>query len=178
MVVGGISLLWRGAISLDTVSNTEALSVEWKKQFRLTTHVPALGLFIIGLLFIILPLWLARPKSLPVVEITGQKGGSISQPIKLQIETVPWSSGKPHEHMIEEELDLSNIIFVVKATAAFHKEVERRISLSRLLGGDLDLGKITLPIAVSEITRNEELIEELPPNIVEPPIDQEGGFGK
>ncbi|UCH63908.1 MAG: hypothetical protein JSU77_05570 [Fidelibacterota bacterium] len=179
MVVGGIALLWRGAISLDTVSNTEALSVEWKKQFRLTTHAPALALFIIGLGFIVVPLWMAKPKALPIVEITGEKDEGISQPIRLIIETEPWISGKPHEQMIEEELDLSNIILVIKATAALHNEQEqRRIPLGRLLGGDLDLSKIELQRVVGEIsaTANEELIDSLP--IIASPLHKAGAFGK
>jgi hypothetical protein len=61
MVVGGILLLYKGSIKLEVASKDPALSVEvFEKQFRLTTHAPALGLFAIGLLFVGLAIYFAR----------------------------------------------------------------------------------------------------------------------
>ena len=54
MVIGGMLLLYKGAISLNQASKEEAVSLEFKKMLKITTHYPALGLFIIGLAFIII----------------------------------------------------------------------------------------------------------------------------
>lgn len=180
MVTGGIALLWRGAISLDAVSQHESLSLEWKKQFRLTTHVPAVGLFIIGLLFIVPPLWIAKPKDLPIVMIEGEKGEEIEGPIKIKIETEPWSSLKAYKNTIKEEVDLNSIVLVVKATSEFHKEkAVQKISLSNLLNRDIDLGEVTLSPSVDEsvLEGRKKAIDNLTPNM-EASTFQPGAFGK
>src|SRR5215831_15103053 len=61
MVIGGMILLYTGAVSLNKTSKEEAASLEFKRLFRLTTHYPALGLFIIGLAFIVTSVILSRP---------------------------------------------------------------------------------------------------------------------
>jgi len=50
MVVGGIWLLARGAITLAATPKTDALTLEWKKQFRINTQVPGLAFFLVGLI--------------------------------------------------------------------------------------------------------------------------------
>lgn len=61
MVIGGMILLYTGAVSLSKTSAEEAATLEFKRLFRLTTHYPALGLFIIGLAFITVSVILSRP---------------------------------------------------------------------------------------------------------------------
>ena len=53
MVIGGLILLYKGAITLSQATPEEALSVEYKNMLKISTHYPALALFIIGLFFII-----------------------------------------------------------------------------------------------------------------------------
>jgi len=62
MVIGGMFLLYTGAISLKETSKEEAVSLEFKRLFHLTTHYPALGLFVIGLAFIVTSVVLSRPR--------------------------------------------------------------------------------------------------------------------
>ena len=50
MVLGGIILLYKGAISLNVASEEGAFTVEFKNELRITTQYPALGIFVIGLL--------------------------------------------------------------------------------------------------------------------------------
>jgi hypothetical protein len=61
MVIGGMILLYTGAVSLNKTSKEEAASLEFNRLFRLTTHYPALGLFVIGLAFIVTSVFLSRP---------------------------------------------------------------------------------------------------------------------
>ena len=50
MVIGGIVLIYKGALKLEVASKDPALTLElFQKHFRLTTNVPALGIFVIGL---------------------------------------------------------------------------------------------------------------------------------
>jgi len=53
MVVGGIVLLYRGTITLDKADQGQAVTLEFKKLIRVQTSYPALGLFVIGLAFVI-----------------------------------------------------------------------------------------------------------------------------
>jgi len=53
MVVGGFWLFHKGVISLTQVSQKEAVSVEFRKVLKLSSQYPALGFFIIGLVFIV-----------------------------------------------------------------------------------------------------------------------------
>ena len=61
MVVGGMVLLYKGVISLNSAGQAEALNLEFKKLIRISTHYPALGLFVIGLAFILMSTELAKP---------------------------------------------------------------------------------------------------------------------
>lgn len=66
MIVGAMVLLYRGIISLNRVSKQSALDVELKNMIKVTTHFPSLGLFIIGLVFIVSALMIAKSDSTPL----------------------------------------------------------------------------------------------------------------
>ena len=51
MVVGGLGLFYKGAITLQVASQNQAVKIEFFKQFKLTTQYPALAFFVIGLAF-------------------------------------------------------------------------------------------------------------------------------
>jgi hypothetical protein len=72
MVVGSIILLYKGVITLNSVSDKSALDVEFINNLRITTHFPALGLFIIGLCFIIIAIFSSRPDPDKSITIKGQ----------------------------------------------------------------------------------------------------------
>ena len=72
MIVGGILLLYKGAISLSERSQGEALTVEFQRMFKITTHYPALGLFLIGLAFSVVSL--------------RYSGGDVVRPLEIEAE--------------------------------------------------------------------------------------------
>jgi hypothetical protein len=72
MVVGGMVLLYRGNITLSQKSAKEAVSLEFKNMIKITTHYPALGLFIIGLAFIIVSAIFSKPTEVKPLEIVGR----------------------------------------------------------------------------------------------------------
>lgn len=56
LVLGSIILLYKGVITLSQKSSKEAVSIEFKNHLRMTSHYPAIGLFMMGWMFLILPL--------------------------------------------------------------------------------------------------------------------------
>lgn len=72
MILGGIGLLYKGAISLSERSQAEALTIEFRRMFKITTHYPALGLFVIGLTFSVVSL--------------SYSGGDIVRPLQIEAE--------------------------------------------------------------------------------------------
>ncbi|MEP7101828.1 MAG: hypothetical protein ABI781_15065 [Burkholderiales bacterium] len=71
MVAGSIWLLRVGAIKLEAAAAGGGLTIEVVKQIRIETGVPALGLFLIGLLFEGLALHCAPPPDVPTISVSG-----------------------------------------------------------------------------------------------------------
>lgn len=51
MVIGGMVLIYKGSLVLAGTDSSTALSIEWKKDFKLNTQAPGIAFFIIGLTF-------------------------------------------------------------------------------------------------------------------------------
>jgi hypothetical protein len=64
--------------------NTEALTLEWKKQFRLTTQVPGMAFFLIGLLFVAVSLWALWTPGLAPLEFEGKITG-VEEPVSILV---------------------------------------------------------------------------------------------
>lgn len=80
MVAGSIWLLGTGVITLSAAAKDGTLSVEIADKVKISTTYPALGLFIIGLLFTALGVWFSQGDVVPVVSwkplaITGKVHG-------------------------------------------------------------------------------------------------------
>ena len=71
MVVGSMLLLYKGIITLSNTSQNEALSVDFNKMIKITTHYPALGLFVVGLFFLVISLQFSKPKEVIPLAIKG-----------------------------------------------------------------------------------------------------------
>ena len=75
MVLGGIWLVAQGALTLAATPKSDALTIEWKKQFRINTQVPGIAFFLVGLLFITLSLGFLKPPELVPIEFEGEIKG-------------------------------------------------------------------------------------------------------
>jgi hypothetical protein len=73
MVCGAIWLLKTGVIKLSAAVKGGGLTVELANKVKISTTYPALGLFVIGLLFIALGLWFSQ--GLPPLNIVGKING-------------------------------------------------------------------------------------------------------
>jgi len=64
MVIGGMLLIWKGAIVLAGTDSSTALSIEWKKDFKLNTQAPGIAFFILGLSFSCVAIYSSKPNAL------------------------------------------------------------------------------------------------------------------
>ncbi len=116
MVVGGILLIGKGAITLAALPKTTALSIEWKKQFKMSTQVPGLAFFVIGLLFVVIPLVLLKPKGIVPIEFQGQLTG-IDEPVSISVRPANWELPGNSTGEISGKVypDLSFLVIVINA---------------------------------------------------------------
>jgi hypothetical protein len=84
IVFGGIWLIAKGALTFAATPNTEALTLEWKRQFRLTTQVPGMAFFLIGLLFVDVSLWALWTPGLAPLEFEGKFTG-VEEPVTILV---------------------------------------------------------------------------------------------
>lgn len=89
MVLGGIWLVFKGALTLAAMPKTDAISIEWKKQFRINTQVPGIAFFLVGLLFIALSLQYLKPPEIVPIEFEGEIKG-IDEPMSILVRPTNW----------------------------------------------------------------------------------------
>ena len=61
MVIGGIVLIYKGALVLASTDSGTALSIEWKQDFRLNTQAPGIAFFLLGLIFSSISIYASKP---------------------------------------------------------------------------------------------------------------------
>jgi len=88
IVAGGIALLWKGAITLAATSPSDALTIEWQKRFKLSTQVPGIAFFVIGLCFVITALYAADPPKGTPVDLQGEVDG-VDAPVTVILRSEP-----------------------------------------------------------------------------------------
>ena len=117
MVLGGIWLIAKGQITLAATPHTDALTIQWKKQFRMSTQVPGIAFFIIGLTFVVVPLVLLKPPALVPLEFEGEIKGA-EEPVSISVRpTSSWelpgtTAGKVNGMIYP---DLSVVLLVINA---------------------------------------------------------------
>ncbi|MEH6597187.1 MAG: hypothetical protein V7736_16755 [Colwellia polaris] len=89
MVIGGIILIYKGALVLASTDPSSALTIEWKKEFRLNTQAPGIAFFIIGLLFTLTSIFASKPTEIEPINIIG-KVAEISEPITIAARSSKW----------------------------------------------------------------------------------------
>ena len=167
MVVGGILLLYKGAIELESASKDPALTVDlFKKQFSLSTRVPALGLFVIGLLFVGASMWVAMKTDVPRISVTGELAG-LDEPAQVTAyKEWPVASSQSE---VNDVLRPSFDVLWVRITAPGYSEFDKSFDG----GGAIKLGTVKLERAVPKIEPKPENIAQV--NFSAPKFDPGGG---
>lgn len=115
MVLGGILLFYKGALTLQATPQ-DAITLEWKKQFKISTQVPGIAFFLVGLLFVVVSLFYLKPPPIIPIEIEGQISG-VDQPVSLAITPAKWELQGDTTGKIQGKVypDLSVLLLVVNA---------------------------------------------------------------
>lgn len=173
MVIGGMVLLYKGVITLNQASKQEAASLEFKKMLKITTHYPALGLFIIGLAFIIVAIVFSKSTQ-NQFEITGRIT-NIDDPNSLRVMiTIPtWEGTADADGEINAFVIPKTDLFNVWLTCPGYRDFKMSIKTKESKLGVIRIGEKKL----------EKLVEKPPPDPnkimrVEglPPLSAQGAF--
>lgn len=174
MVCGGILLLYKGAISLEVASKDEALTLEiFENQFKLTTRIPALGLFVIGLIFIGISIYYTKDTAATPIQVTG-KTHNINEEVTVNVRSlwvVPTQSGQVF-HILRPNLD----VLWVEISAPGYEPLKIPFPKNRTREG-INFGDVTLKQIVDRIDVKSENIMTLPSAIISPPLSNAGQFG-
>jgi len=171
MVTGGIILLYKGSIKLEVAAKDPALTLElFQKHLKLTTSVPALGLFVIGFLFIGLSIYFARETTARSIELQGETT-VVDEPVSgfVRIEwPIPMHNGKVH-YVFRPQLD----VFWLNISAPGYVPFYRSYSKNEFEEG-VQLGVVKLERKVNPIKTNGNNITPLPPGVRSPPLSAVG----
>tara|TARA_R110002049_G_scaffold284139_1_gene464690 strand:+ start:370 stop:960 length:591 start_codon:yes stop_codon:yes gene_type:complete len=115
MVVGGIVLIYKGALVLAATDSNTALSIEWKQDFRLNTQAPGIAFFLIGLIFSSISIYASKPSSVEPITIEGEVV-EITEPVTIRARSSTWTldggtngvvKGRIHPHVEDITLEIS-----------------------------------------------------------------------
>lgn len=177
MVAGGILLLYKGAINLTQTSRDEAVTLEFKKMLKVTTHYPALGLFVIGLSFIVTALAFSKPPAVRPLEIRGKVTGSEPSAVTVRISAGQWMVQPSSEGSIAQTIYPKMDLLLVEVNAPGHPP-QRHIK--RLQSRELKSGTA----ALDEIVFSEPAVPKpnadprniAPVDVKLPPLSAQGSY--
>lgn len=115
MVIGGIFLIYKGAIVLAATDSNSALSIEWKQDFRLNTQAPGIAFFLLGLIFSSISIYASKPGAIEPITIEGEVV-QIPEPVTIRARSSTWTldggtngivRGRIHPHVEDITLEIS-----------------------------------------------------------------------
>jgi len=175
MVLGGIWLMAKGVITLAATPKTDALTIEWKKQFRMNTQVPGLAFFMVGLLFVWVALRSLHPADIVPIEFEGTIKG-VEEPVSILVRPHAWELPSTTSGEITGKIypDLSVLVLVVNAPGyqPYSKLIKLKADGPRLA----QLGTLELHRNVRESDLSKS-ITDLPFNAPAPAKSENAAFG-
>lgn len=145
MVGGGILLLSKGAINLAQTSPNDAVTVEFQKMLKVTTRYPALGLFVIGLTFVIAALVFSKPAKVNPLQVRGKVVGAKPSEITIRIFPGEWMVQPSSEGSIDHTIYPRMDVLLVEVDVPGHKPLRfnKRLNSQELRSGQAILDNIT-----------------------------------
>jgi hypothetical protein len=158
VVAGGIYLLAKGAITLAATSAADALTIEFKKQIRVTTQVPGVAFFLIGLCFVALALHWATPKPFDPIDLRGEITG-VDGPVSVIIRSEALHPPVFRDGVIDYHFypDFSVLTLEVSAPGYDPMPVPVEIAHATLV----NLGRIQLRKRIEEIRPQSDSIHAI-----------------
>jgi hypothetical protein len=174
MVLGALILLYRGTITLKEVNPEEAIKVQFKRLIDIQTRYPALGLFCVGVIFLIAAYWYESLSRTNTAKIT-----EIEIPVKSEDpgDTVAHFMSDFGEVRIDNDqsilktlpADLDAVEVTIKETG--YKTWERAIHPNKATDGKLKM-KADLEKVVSKPLKDPSQIDAAPESA--PPLQKTG----
>jgi len=159
MVLGGIWLLAKGVITLAATPKTDAITIEWRKQFRINSQVPGIAFFLIGLMFISVSLEFLKPPDVAPIEFEGQIKGNIDEQVSILVRPANWElPGDSTTGQISGKVypDFSVLVLVINAPGyePFTKPVKVNLEGQRIA----KLGTVELRRKVKESDLQKQIV--------------------
>lgn len=144
MAAGGILLLYKGAINLTQTSPDEAVKIEFKKMLNISTRYPALGLFVIGLSFIVTALTFSKEPEVRPLEIHGRISGSEPSAVTVRISAGNWMLQPSSEGNIAQTIvpKMDLLLLEVNAPGYPPRRQIKRLQTQELRAGTAELDDI------------------------------------
>jgi hypothetical protein len=171
MVCGGIALLWRGAITLASTKARDAISIEFRKQFRIHTQIPGIAIFLVGLLFITQALYFSKPTEVAPIDLQGVIK-EVAAPVTVIVST-KWPLPTFTDGQIRGRIYPDVSTLVVEATAPGYMPFSAPVRPKS--DHVASIGEVRLIKKVEEIPTRPENIQPL--DFVPPPPTKPGSFG-
>jgi len=163
MVTGGLYLLAKGAITLASTPKSDALTVEWRKQFRITTQIPGIGFFLVGGIFLGGALAASKPPEVAPIELQGAVEG-VATPVTVFVRPPQWTLVTTSDGEFHGRIYPDIAILFLEATAPGYLPKVTEVSITDGWSRTANVGSVRL----------QKQIDEIPPkpeNIVEPPFE-------
>ncbi len=178
MVMGGMILLYKGIITLSKASPEEAVSLEFKKMIKITTHYPSLGLFVIGLAFVTISIMSSKSELRPLT-ITGHV--NVDDPASVAVSITSNHDGENLKPLTGGEINgiiyptLQLLRVEITAPGYDPPTIANAIGVSEIKKGTASLGEINFA------NKKTERPKVSPENIIStavnlPPLTQAGKF--
>ncbi len=174
MVIGGVVLIYKGAIVLASTDSSSALSIEWKKDFRLNTQAPGIAFFVVGLAFSSISIYASKPEGIEPIIIEGEVT-NIPEPVTIRARSSTWTlqggshgiiKGRIHPHIQDIILEIS---------APGYRPENITFSLSELKDRTVKFEAVELEHLVTAIAGRQINIVDAPEGIA--PITAQPSFG-
>jgi hypothetical protein len=172
MVVGGIVLIYKGAMTLAATPAVDAITIEFKKQFRLSSQVPGLAFFIVGLLFVVVALWFCRPPR--PIELYGTVNGS-QEHVQIIVSSQRWPLQPSSTGEINGRIVPDMTYLLIEANAPGCDPIQEPIDTRRMKDGKIILGNIHLTRRVEQVAVNNANISPVPFDV--PPLRSPAAYG-
>lgn len=172
MVIGGIFLLAKGIINFKG-SQQDAASVSFKDVFKVSTSYPALGLFVIGLGFIIIAGYFSKPAQ-NEFKITGHVSVDEPDTLNVMVTVPPWIGKAYADGQILAAISPRTDVLEIRVSCPGYKQVELPIKTGSSKLGTISVGEIKLTKVADKPRFNPENITPAADNL--PPITAKGNF--
>jgi hypothetical protein len=159
MVIGGIFLIYKGAMTLAATAAADAITIEFKKQFRLHSQVPGLAFFIVGLLFIIVALLFCRPPR--PIDLGGILEGA-SGPVTIVVSSQSWPLPPQSAAEIRGRITPDITYLVIEAVSPGCTPIQELVDTRNVKGGKVQIPKLHFIRKVDEVTSNPANISSVP----------------